>query len=527
LRAENSQLLWENPERRIGRGSPAGSAFLNPVLQRTVKPIPFNNTYAGLGSDFFVRSAPSPVSNPDLVIFNHPLGDALGLTDTCLDSPEAAAILAGNRVPDGAEPLAMAYAGHQFGHFVPQLGDGRALLLCQVVAPGGGQHDIHLKGTGRTAFSRNGDGRAALGPVLREYLVSEAMAALGVPTTRALAAVTTGEQVAREHVLPGGVITRTAGSFVRVGTFEFFASRSKLLAVRQLADYIIERQYPGCRDVANPYLALLEAVIDRQAALIAQWMQFGFIHGVMNTDNMSIAGETIDYGPCAFMDHYAHDRVYSSIDRHGRYAYSNQPNIGLWNLTRLAETLLPLLGDESEAAVEAAQTALTAYPALYGRYWLDGMRAKTGLQAPHDDDRTLINELLEIMHTAGADFTLTFRYLSALPAEPAAQDSRMRELFGEPAPFDCWLQQWRTRLHREGGDDAARQARMQAVNPVYIPRNHRIEAAIRAAEDRGDFSVFHELHAVLQDPWRRQPGKDAYMLPPEPHEVVRQTFCGT
>jgi len=410
---------------------------------------------------------------------------------------------------------------------VPQLGDGRALLLGQVTDRDGVQHDIHLKGTGRTAYSRNGDGRAALGPVLREYLVSEAMAALGVPTTRALAAVTTGERVVREEVLPGAVITRTARSFVRVGTFEFFAARGNLEAVTRLADYVIAHQYPGCREETNPYLALLEAVIDRQAALIARWMQFGFIHGVMNTDNMSIAGETIDYGPCAFMDHFAHDRVYSSIDRHGRYAYDNQPNIGLWNLTRLAETLLPLLAGEPDAAVEAAQQALTAYPASYARYWLEGMRAKIGLNAAHENDTALVNELLEIMNAAGADFTLTFHHLSTLPAAPAARDEDARALFGDPAPFDRWLQQWRARLRQEDGDDAARRVRMQAVNPVYIPRNHRVEAAIRAAEDQGDFSVFHELHAVLRNPWRRQPGKDAWMLPPEPHEVVRQTFCGT
>jgi uncharacterized protein YdiU (UPF0061 family) len=492
-----------------------------------LKPISFNNSYVSLGSDFYVRTTPSPVSNPALIVFNQALSDALGLSDTCLNAPEGTAILAGNRVPEGAEPLAMAYAGHQFGHFVPQLGDGRALLLGQVAGPDGVHHDIHLKGTGRTAFSRDGDGRAALGPVLREYLVSEAMAKLGVPSTRALAAVMTGEQVARQQLLPGAVLTRTARSFVRIGTFEFFAARSNLAAVTRLANYAIEQHYPGCRDEPNPYLALFEAVIDRQAALIAQWMQFGFIHGVMNTDNMSIAGETIDYGPCAFMDRYAHDQVYSSIDRRGRYAYNNQPNIGLWNLTRLAETLLPLQADEPEAAVEAAQAALSAYPSSYARYWLDGMRAKTGLQIRNDEDKALIEDLFEIMNAGRADFTLTFHYLSTLPAGSAEQDARVRALFDDPAPFDHWARQWRARLRQEGSDDAARQARMQAVNPVYIPRNHRIEAAIRAAEDQGDFSVFHALHEVLQKPYERQPGKDAYLLPPEPDEVVRQTFCGT
>jgi uncharacterized protein YdiU (UPF0061 family) len=492
-----------------------------------LKPIPFNNTYVNLGNDFYVRTAPSPVSNPALIVFNQALSESLGLAYTCLNSPEGTAILAGNRIPEGAEPLAMAYAGHQFGNFVPQLGDGRALLLGQIAGPDGVPHDIHLKGSGRTVFSRGGDGRAALGPVLREYLVSEAMATLGVPTTRALAAVTTGEQVARQDLLPGGIITRTARSFVRVGTFEFFASRNNLAAVTRLADYVIDRHYPGCREKPNPCLALFESIIDRQAALIAQWMQFGFIHGVMNTDNMSIAGETIDYGPCAFMDQYAHDQVYSSIDRFGRYAYNNQPNIGLWNLTRLAETLLPLLAAEPEAAVEAAQAALNAYAPLYTRYWLDGMCAKTGLQTRNDQDKALIEELFEIMHANRADFTLTFHYLSTLPADSAEQDGSVRSLFSDPASFDHWDEQWRARLRQEGSDDATRQARMQAVNPVYIPRNHRIEAAIRAAEHQGDFSVFHELHAVLQKPHERQPGKDAYLLPPEPDEVVRQTFCGT
>jgi uncharacterized protein YdiU (UPF0061 family) len=492
-----------------------------------LKPIPFNNTYVNLGKDFSVRVMPSPVTNPELVIFNHQLGEALGLSETCLTAAEGAAILAGSRFPEGTEPVAMAYAGHQFGHFVPQLGDGRALLLGQLAGPDGVPHDIHLKGSGRTVFSRGGDGRAALGPVLREYLVSEAMAKLGLPTTRALAAVTTGEQVARQELLPGGVITRTARSFVRVGTFEYFSSRNNLDAVTRLADYVIEQHYPGCREAANPYLALLEAVIERQAALIAQWMQVGFIHGVMNTDNMSIAGETIDYGPCAFMDHYAHDQVYSSIDHHGRYAYNNQPNIGLWNLTRLAETLLPLLADSPEAAVETARAALQAYAGLYEQGWLDGMRAKVGLQTRHDADKALIDELFEIMAAGRADFTLTFHYLSTLAADSPDRDGSARTLFSDPAQFDHWAQHWRIRLRQEDSVDAARQARMQAINPVYIPRNHRIEATIRAAEDHGDFSLFHELHAVLQNPWQRQPGKDAYMLPPEPDEVVQQTFCGT
>jgi len=492
-----------------------------------LKQIPFNNRYIRLGNDFYARPKPSPVSNPGLIIFNHELSAELGLADTCLNSAEGAAIFAGNLVPDGAEPLAMAYAGHQFGHFSPLLGDGRALLLGQIDSPNGAQFDIHLKGSGRTVYARGGDGRSALGPVLREYLVSEAMAKLDVPTTRALAAVTTGEEVARQQLLPGGVITRVASSFVRIGTFEYFSAKDNLEAVTALADYVIEQNYPQTREAANPYLALLEAVINKQAALIAQWMQFGFIHGVMNTDNMSIAGETIDYGPCAFMDHYAHDQVYSSIDRQGRYAYNNQPSIGLWNVTRLAETLVPLLADDTDAAVEVAKEALKQYAGLYEGYWLNGMREKAGLVNHHDGDKELIDDLFECMANNRADFTLTFYYLSKLEADSLDHDSHVRTLFNDPEQFDHWAQQWRARLRKQGSNDETRQARMQAVNPVYIPRNHQIEAAIRAAEDHDDFCTFHDLHEVLQKPYELQPQKVAYMLPPEPDEVVRETFCGT
>jgi len=510
----HQEIAWAIDRRRL-TGGPLNS-----------KPIPFSNSYLHLGEGFYARTRPSPVPDPRLIIFNHGLSDELGLTDTRLSPPEALAILAGNEVPEGTEPLAMAYAGHQFGHFVPQLGDGRAILLGQIITPGDTRFDIHLKGSGRTVYSRNGDGRSALGPVLREYLVSEAMAKLGVPTTRALAAVTTGEEVAREQLLPGGVITRIASSFIRVGTFEYFAARSDNAAVKRLADYIIEHIYPETKAAAQPYQALLEAIIQRQAALIAQWMQFGFIHGVMNTDNMSVAGETIDYGPCAFMDHYSHDQVYSSIDRHGRYAYNNQASIGLWNLTRLAETLLPLLAEEPPAAVAAAQSALEKYTGLYAGYWLDGMRKKTGLAACEDDDRALIEELFEIMHRNKADFTLTFYHLTTLKIDASEQDEKARALFNDPVAFDRWAGKWRARLRRETSDDATRQARMQTVNPLYIPRNHQVEAAIRAAEDRDDLSVFHQLHEVLQRPYALQPGRNTYLLPPEPDEVIRQTFCG-
>ena len=489
--------------------------------------IPFNNRYIRLGSDFYASAQPSPVPNPELIVFNEALAADLGLSAAALNSTEGTAIFSGNRVPAGAAPLAMAYSGHQFGHYSPQLGDGRAILLGEIDSPGGQSFDMQLKGSGRTFFSRNGDGRSALGPVLREYLASEAMAKLGVPTTRALAAVTTGEEVARQQLLPGGIITRIAASFVRVGTFEYFAAKGDVEASRKLADYVIERSYPQARDAENPYIALFEAIIDRQAALIARWMQFGFIHGVMNTDNMSIVGETIDYGPCAFMDRYAHDQVFSSIDHGKRYAYNNQPSIGLWNLTRLAETFVPLLAEETAAAVEVAQDALKRYIELYQQYWLAGMRDKTGLSSEMKGDKELIEALFNIMASNNADFTLTFYYLSQLSVDSITQDRQIKSLFTEPEQFADWAVKWRERLRGEVLEDEARQAKMLAINPVYIPRNHQIEAAIRAAEDHGDFSVFHDLHEVLQYPYTLQEGKWAYMLPPEPDEVVKQTFCGT
>ena len=517
-----------------------------------MKAILFNNRYVTLGETFYVKTRPSPVADPALIKLNESLAESLGLSAEDLNSTDGAALFSGNVIPEGAEPLAMAYAGHQFGHFNPQLGDGRAILLGEIVSANGGSFDMQLKGSGRTFYSRGGDGRAALGPVLREYLVSEAMAKLAVPTTRALAAVTTGEQVARERLLPGGIITRIATSFVRVGTFQYFSAQGDVEAIQKLADFVIERNYPQAGEADNPYLALLSSIVERQAALIAQWMQLGFIHGVMNTDNMSVAGETIDYGPCAFMDDYDHDRVFSSIDRQGRYAYSNQPSIGLWNLTRLAETLLPLLAEDTEAAVEVAQDVLKTYLESYQNHWLAGMRVKCGLLPPADKlkpdklkqdklkpdkktkqdedadiDKALIEELFNIMAVNNADFTLMFFQLSRLSAQSMEQDGDCRKLFDNPAQFDDWAIKWRKRLTEVRQSDEERQAKMQAVNPVYIPRNHQIEAAIRAAEDHDDFSVFHDLHEVLQNPYLLQDGKHSYMYPPEPGEVVKQTFCGT
>lgn len=505
-----------------------------------MKPISFNNCYIKLGADFYVKTCPEPANNPELIKFNHDLAEELGLSDTCLNATlnparnlaDCTAIFAGNLIPAGSEPLAMVYAGHQFGHFNPQLGDGRAILLGEIAAPDGTHFDMQLKGSGRTVFSRDGDGRAALGPVLREYLLSEAMAKLGIPTTRALAAVTTGEEVVRQQLLPGGIITRIATSFVRVGTFQYFAARDDVEAIKTLADFMIERNYPAAKKEDHPYVALLTLIVKRQAALIAQWMQVGFIHGVMNTDNMSIAGETIDYGPCAFMDYFDFDQVYSSIDRNGRYAYSKQPSIGLWNLTRLAESLLPLLAEDTGAAVEIAQDILKSYAGLYEQCWLAGMRGKLGLSTVLDNDKKLIEDLLNIMAVNKADFTLTFYYLSQMCIDSTRENSKEQDkatydLFTDANQFKQWVTKWRQRLGKESLSDEARQSSMQAVNPVYIPRNHQIEAAIRAAEDSGDFSVFHDLHEVLQKPYERQPGKDVYMLPPEPDEVVEQTFCGT
>jgi len=495
----------------------------------------FKNTYLGLGKGFYELRKPTPVAQPSLIKFNTELAAELGVVadDQNHDQDEAllAGIFSGNVIHETSEPLAMAYAGHQFGHFNPQLGDGRAIYLGELGLADGGFLDIQLKGSGQTLYSRNGDGRAALGPVLREYLVSEAMHKLDVPTTRALAAVTTGEEVAREQLLPGGIITRAASSFIRVGSFQYFQMQEDVESVKALADYVIERNYPEVADAPNPYTALLEAVVLRQASLIAQWMQFGFIHGVMNTDNMSIAGETIDYGPCAFMDFYDHAQVYSSIDRNGRYAYNNQASIGLWNLSRFAETLLPLFADDIDVAVDMAKDILQNYIVRYDEAWLANMQAKCGLTAGADsnadDDKALIESLLDIMADNQADFTLTFYHLSQLDAQPGDKDADFRNLFNKPEAIDAWLAKWRQRLSFEAMDDSERQASMQSVNPVYIPRNHQIEAVIRAAEDHNDFAPFHALHEVLQDPFQYQPGKEAYMLPPEPEEVVHQTFCGT
>ncbi len=487
---------------------------------------PFDNSYARLPERFFARLSPTAVAAPKLIRLNEALARDLGLDVAALASPEGVAVLAGNRTTARGEPLAMAYAGHQFGQFVPQLGDGRAILIGEVIGRDGIRRDIHLKGSGRTPFSRSGDGRAALGPVLREYVVSEAFAALGIPTTRSLAAVATGEHVLREMALPGAVLSRVAQSHVRVGTFQFFAARDDLAGVRTLADYVIARHYPEAAAAPNRYRALLDAVTARQAELIARWLLVGFIHGVMNTDNMSIAGETIDFGPCAFMDAFDPDKVFSSIDRGGRYSYANQPRIALWNLARLAETLLPLMGENDDAAMAEAHAALDGFAPRFEAAYAAGMGAKLGFTHTRSEDLPIAHDLLRRMSANGADFTLTFRRLADAVARPEGEVA-LRSLFADPAALDDWLPLWRQRLAADGATGEAKAAAMRSVNPAYIPRNHRIQEAIFAAVQDGDFTPFHTLVDALSKPFDERPGSERYAEPPRPEEIVHQTFCGT
>ena len=488
--------------------------------------IAFDNSYARLPEAFYARVLPARFAAPRLIRLNHALATQLGIDPAFLATPEGLEILSGQRVAFGAEPIAMAYAGHQFGGFVPQLGDGRAILLGEVIGQDGVRRDLHLKGSGPTPFSRRGDGFAALGPVLREYLVSEAMAALGIPTTRALAAFTTGEQVRRERSLPGAALLRVASSHIRVGTFQFFAARGDVEALRQLADHVIARHYPDAAEAPQPYLALLESVAAAQAALIAQWLLVGFIHGVMNTDNMSVAGETIDYGPCAFMDAYDPETVFSSIDEMGRYAYARQPAIAQWNLTRLADALLPLLDEDTDAAVTKAKTALDIFPDRFNAAYLGGLRSKLGLGAERDGDTALAQDLLRRMAANEADFTLTFRRLCDA-AENADADGEVAALFQNPDDFMEWAPHWRARLALEACAPGQTRDAMQRVNPAFIPRNHLVEAAIAAAVDVGDFTPFETLLAVLAKPYEDQPAYAAYAALPPADDGGYRTFCGT
>ncbi len=503
-------------------------------MQPPTPGIAFDNTYARELQGFYVDWQPTPVRAPALVFFNRTLAEELGLALDGLTADDLAAIFSGNRLPAGAQPIAQAYAGHQFGHFAPQLGDGRALLLGEVIDRQGRRRDIALKGSGRTPFSRRGDGKAALGPMLREVLIGEAMHALGIPTTRALAVVATGEPVFRERTLPGAILTRIAASHLRVGTFQYFWAHGTPEMVRRLADYAIARHYPELNATEDRYLGLLRAVAERQAQLVAQWMHVGFIHGVMNTDNMSIPGETIDYGPCAFMEAYDPGAVFSSIDEMGRYAYGEQPRIARWNLARLAETLLPLLSDDEGHAIALATEVIDGFVARYQEYWLAGLRAKLGLRRALSDsaDTALGEAWLDLLAAQQVDYTLAWRYLADAAEGDAA---RLRDLFPGQPGLERWLARWRERCvaedSEEGGEPdaaAARAARMRRVNPWLIPRNHRVEEALAAASETGDLAPFERLLKALLRPYEEDPAL-SYYAEPAPAEFMAgfRTFCGT
>ncbi len=496
--------------------------------------IPFDNTYRQLTESLYSQQLPTPVAKPGLIRVNTVLAEVLGIDPQQLTTEEGIAVLAGNVIPEGAEPIATVYAGHQFGNWNPQLGDGRAILLGEVVGKDGCRYDLQLKGAGTTPFSRMGDGRSPLGPVLREYIVSEAMAALGVPTTRSLAAVTTGEKVIREKVLPGAILTRVARSHIRVGTFQYFAARQDFETMEQLADHVIARHYPEVAEADNPYAALLCRVIDAQADLVAHWQSIGFIHGVMNTDNMLICGETVDYGPCAFMEHYDPTTVFSSIDHSGRYAYRNQPAIAQWNLACLAQALLPLIDSEEEQAVKQAQEALNRFSSQYQQNYQRRMCTKIGVEQETETANQMVVELLSLMGKHQVDFTLGFRVLSDwLDWDGSTiSDTSLYPLLED---FHGWVKGWQQHLGiGPGGNSSSAdqekiadiRSRMLACNPVFIPRNHQVERAIDAAYD-GNFEPFHQLVDVLAKPFVFDPDKAEYAMPATPEQSVFQTFCGT
>ena len=484
----------------------------------------FDNSYARALEGFYVPWQGESHPGAELIVFNEALADRLGL-GLDRNDPDLAAIFAGSLLPEGSAPLAQAYAGHQFGGFSPQLGDGRALLLGEVLDADGARFDIQLKGSGPTPFSRGGDGKAVLGPVLREYLMGEAMQALGIPTTRALAAVTTGEQVMRKSAKPGAVLTRIAASHIRVGTFQFFAARGDWDKVRHLADYAIQRHDPDLADHTDKYLEFFKAVAERQAHLVAKWMQVGFIHGVMNTDNMAISGETIDYGPCAFMEAFGLDAVFSSIDHHGRYAYGNQPVMARWNLTRLAETLLPLIDPEDQdRAIGLVTDVLADFVDMHKDTWIKGMGAKIGLGAIREGDESLLKGLFGAMTGHGVDFTLFFRRLADAVDGP---DDAVIAMFGDEERVRTWLCAWRDRLQTEQRQaDAIREA-MNRVNPLYIPRNHLVEEALQQAEDEGNMDPFKSLLSVLEDPYRERAGLEEFAKPAPDDFGPFVTYCGT
>ncbi|MDX8361442.1 protein adenylyltransferase SelO [Cytobacillus sp. IB215316] len=477
-----------------------------------------DHSYARLPKSFFSSLSLNPVRSPKLIILNEQVAATLGLNVQELQSEEGLAIFAGNDVPEGAQPIAQAYAGHQFGHFT-MLGDGRALLIGEQHTPQGELVDIQLKGSGRTTYSRGGDGRAALGPMLREYIISEAMHALNIPTTRSLAVVTTGEPVIRETDLAGAILTRIAASHIRVGTFQYVRNGCTVEELKILADYTLDRHFPDVSADENRYVALLQEVIERQASLIAKWQLVGFIHGVMNTDNTTISGETIDYGPCAFMDHYDEATVFSSIDTQGRYAFGNQPMIGGWNLARFAESLLPLLHVKEKQAIDIAQEKISAYNDLFYSHWLSGMRAKLGLFNEEEKDEILIKDLLKMMQENRADYTNTFRALTF--------DTLQDTVMFKTGEFVTWYERWQARLERQLESSAASKQLMKGNNPAIIPRNHRVEDALDAAVERGDYSVMQRLLHVLSNPYDHTSEQIEYSTPPDPSVKPYRTFCGT
>lgn len=478
----------------------------------------FDNSYTGLPESLFTRQRPTPVRSPKLISFNNQLAASLGLNAEALNSNDGAEVFAGNEIPEGALPIAQAYAGHQFGHFT-MLGDGRAVLLGEQITPKGKRFDIQLKGSGKTPYSRGGDGRASLGPMLREYIISEAMYGLNIPTTRSLAVVTTGQSVMRETDQPGAILTRVAASHIRVGTFQYAANFTTTQDIQALTEYVLQRHFPEIENDENRYLSLLKEVIRRQAVLIAKWQLVGFIHGVMNTDNMTISGETIDYGPCAFMDTYDPATVFSSIDIQGRYAYGNQPHIAAWNLARFAETLLPLIHENEEDAIILAQDAISDFDELYHNNWIAGMRAKLGIFDEEPEDESLIEDLLSMMHKYGADFTNTFRALTLDKLEDTT-------LFNA-SEFIKWHELWQARLNRQQEPKASVKKLMQISNPAVIPRNHRVEEALEAAVNHGDYSVMERLLDVLSSPYEYSDKQAEYCTLPEKSEEPYRTFCGT
>ena len=487
--------------------------------------IQFDNSYARLPERFFSRQAPEPVANPSLIKINQPLAERLNINTDWLSSQAGVAMLSGNALPDGSDPIATVYAGHQFGSWNPQLGDGRAVLLGEIIGKDTERYDLQLKGAGQTPYSRMGDGRSPLGPVLREYLISEAMAALNIPTSRALAAVTTGETVYREEALPGAVLARVARSHIRIGTLQYFAAREDHEALRLIVEHVLKRHFPKTEREGNPALSLLNAVMQAQAKLIVQWQMVGFIHGVMNTDNMLLSGETIDYGPCAFIDNYDPETVFSSIDHGGRYAYRNQPGIAHWNLACLAQALVPIISDDSDEAIEHAKTSLDRFP----QYFLDanvrGLRAKLGLESEHAEDEKMAKDFLDLLERERADFTLAFRRLSEIAGPELEQRLSVREVFDFGPAYNNWLKAWQERCAKER--DQERQKKMLKTNPAIIPRNHLVEAMIQTASETNDYSSFDSLHNALTDPFSLAGADPKFIQPPRPDQIVRQTFCGT